>query len=83
MLQQFIKSLISSIFFLVLSSNCQSQIKLAYNIGTLGTTGSVAPVFSGSIIIDSTSCLALSNGVKKMQANSFGVFTSKCYQQYR
>ncbi len=78
MLQPFTKLLISSLTFLLVSSNCQSQIKMAYNIGSIGTSGSVSPQFSGTIIIDTAACFSLSNGVKTMQLAGKGIFTNGC-----
>ena len=55
-----------------------AQFKMPYNIGAIGNTGTSKPMFTGPVMIDSTSCFSLSNGMKKLQAIGNGVFTSNC-----
>jgi uncharacterized protein YjdB len=51
---------------------------MAYSIGNVGNIGSTSAVYSDPVIIDSSACFALSNGVKKMLAVEKGMFTSNC-----
>lgn len=75
-----VTSRLSSLCILLLLSFCaKSQIRSAYSIGSIGTIGQTAAVFSGPILIDGEQCFYLSNGVKVMSASAKGPYNSTCF----
>jgi len=71
--------LINSLVFAFLCFSASAQIKMKYSIGSIGSTGSIAPVFTGPVSILGNQCFVLANGVTvlKESANKF-LFNPTC-----
>ena len=78
MLQQSIRLCLSSMACLLFSFMANGQIKNSYNIGSIGMSGSVHPVYSGPVIMDASACFNISNGIKTLAIKQQGVFSSEC-----
>jgi len=68
----------SIIIVLLISTPVSAQIRNAYNLGSIGMTGSINPVFSGPVVIMGTNCLVLTNGVKTFDLSQEGYFSNPC-----
>ena len=54
------------------------QINSAYNVGSIGFSGAINPVFSGPVVISGANCFVLSNGVKTFDLPQAGYFSTAC-----
>ncbi len=77
-LLQTIKQFLRFILLLLLTNTVHAQINNTYQIGSIGMTGSIHPIFSGPVLIDASECFFLSNGIKKMELPQAGYFSSAC-----
>jgi hypothetical protein len=77
-LQPTIRLFLSLVAFLLVTATTNAQIKSAYNIGSIGMSGTNRPIFSGPILINGNACLVISNGVKTLALIRSGYFTSGC-----
>lgn len=77
-LPQTIKLFLSGLAFFVCCNQTNAQIRNAYQIGSIGTMGSQAPVFSGPVLITGTDCFTISNGVTTFDLPQVGYFSTAC-----
>ena len=63
---------------LLINTTASAQIRNAYNLGSIGMTGTINPVFSGPVVINGTNCFVLSNGVKTFDLPQEGYFSNPC-----
>lgn len=77
-LPQTIKLFLSGLAFFVCCNQTSAQIRNAYQIGSIGTMGSQAPVFSGPVLITGTDCFTISNGVTTFELPQIGYFSTAC-----
>ncbi len=77
-LQQAIMQFLRVIVLLIVTNAVHAQIRNAYQIGSVGMTGSVHPVFSGPVLIDGSECFVLSNGLKTLELPKDGYFSTAC-----
>jgi len=75
---QFIRLHISLVVVLLISTTLPAQIRNAYNLGSIGFSGSINPVFSGPVVITGANCFVLSNGVKTFDLPQVGYFSNTC-----
>jgi hypothetical protein len=55
-----------------------NPISTVFSIGSVGTTGSISPTFSGPVVIDAATCIKLSSGLSTYNATTAGLFISSC-----
>lgn len=77
-LPQAIRQFLKLLVVLFLSTSIKAQIHTSYQIGSIGTTGSINPVFSGPVLISGADCFLLSNGVKTFDLPQVGYFSTAC-----
>jgi len=77
-LLQTIRLLTSLVLVLLISTTLSAQIRNAYNLGSIGMTGTISPVFSGPVVITGTNCFVLTNGVKTFDLPQVGYFSTAC-----
>jgi hypothetical protein len=75
---QYILLLSSFLIVLLMSTSVSAQIRNAYNLGSIGITGTINPIFSGPVVITGTSCFVLSNGIKTFELPQEGYFSNPC-----
>ena len=75
---QFIRLHISLVVVLLISTTLSAQIRNAYNLGSIGFSGTINPVFSGPVVITGANCFVLSNGVKTFDLPQVGYFSNAC-----
>ncbi len=75
---QSIRLLCSLVIVLLISTTLPAQIRNAYNIGSIGMTGTINPVFSGPVVITGANCFVLTNGVKTFDLPQDGYFSTAC-----
>jgi hypothetical protein len=75
---QFIRLLISLLVLASINTTSNAQINTAYNIGSIGFSGTTNPVFSGPVLITGEHCFVLTNGVKTFDLPQVGFFTNAC-----
>jgi hypothetical protein len=63
---------------LLISTTLPAQIQNVYNLGSIGMTGSIHPVFSGPVVITGSNCFVLTNGVKTFDLPQAGYFSTAC-----
>ncbi len=61
-----------------LSAQNANPINTVFSIGSVGTTGSITPTFSGPVVLDASSCIKLSSGLSTYNATTAGLFVSSC-----
>ena len=80
--QRSILQVISFVFVLLCCNSLRAQninpISTVFSIGSLGTTGSISPTFSGPVVIDAAACIKLSSGLSTYNATTAGLFISSC-----
>jgi len=77
-LLQTIRLLTSLVLVLLISTTLSAQIRNAYNLGSIGMTGTISPVFSGPVVITGANCFVLTNGVKTFDLPQAGYFSTAC-----
>ena len=77
-LLQTIRLLTSLVLVLLISTTLSAQIRNAYNLGSIGMTGTISPVFSGPVVITGANCFVLTNGVKTFDLPQVGYFSTAC-----
>jgi hypothetical protein len=77
-LLQSILLLISFLIVLLINTTASAQIRNAYNLGSIGMTGTINPVFSGPVVITGTNCFVLTNGVTTFDLPQEGYFSNPC-----
>ena len=70
--------LTSLVVVLLISTTLPAQIRNAYNLGSIGMTGTINPVFSGPVVITGANCFVLTNGVKTFDLPQVGYFSTAC-----
>ena len=76
---QSIRLLCSLVIVLLISTTLlPAQIRNAYNLGSIGMTGTINPVFSGPVVITGANCFVLTNGVKTFDLPQGGYFSTAC-----
>ena len=75
---QSIRLLCSLVMVLLISTTLPAQIRNAYNLGSIGMTGNINPVFSGPVVITGANCFVLTNGVKTFDLPQDGYFSTAC-----
>ena len=75
---QSIRLLCSLVVVLLISTTLPAQIRNAYNLGSIGMTGTINPVFSGPVVITGANCFVLTNGVKTFDLPQVGYFSTAC-----
>jgi hypothetical protein len=75
---QSIRLLISLLVVTFISTSLNAQIRNAYNVGSVGFSGTINPVFSGPVVINGANCFVLSNGVKTFDLPQVGYFSNAC-----
>ena len=75
---QSIRLLCSLVMVLLISTTLPAQIRNAYNLGSIGMTGNINPVFSGPVVITGANCFVLTNGVKTFDLPQAGYFSTAC-----
>ena len=81
MAQKLLQSILlqcSFLMVLLISTTVSAQIRNAYNVGSIGMTGTINPVFSGPVVITGTNCFVLTNGVKTFDLPLEGYFSNPC-----
>jgi hypothetical protein len=82
LLQRFILRGTSFVFVLLCSIQLNAQnsstINTVFNIGVVGSTGSISPSFSGPVVLDASSCIKLYSGLSSYNATTPGLFVSSC-----
>ena len=82
LLQRYTRQVISLVVVLlccqVLSAQNANPISTVFSIGSVGTTGSISPTFSGPVVLDASSCIKLSSGLSTYNATTAGLFVSSC-----
>jgi hypothetical protein len=73
-IRQFLKLLVVLFF----STSVKAQIHTSYQIGSIGKTGAVSPIFSGPVLISGNDCFLLSNGIKTFDLPQVGYFSTAC-----
>lgn len=68
----------SLIMLLLISTTVSAQIRNAYNLGSIGMTGTINPVFSGPVVITGINCFVLTNGVTTFDLPQEGYFSNPC-----
>jgi len=80
--QRSILQVISFVFVLLCCNSLRAQninpISTVFSIGSVGTTGSISPTFSGPVVIDAAACIKLSSGLSTYNATTAGLFISSC-----
>jgi hypothetical protein len=66
------------VLVLLISTTLSAQIRNAYNLGSIGMTGTINPVFSGPVVITGANCFVLTNGVKTFDLPQGGYFSTAC-----
>ncbi|MEI8075993.1 MAG: T9SS type A sorting domain-containing protein [Bacteroidota bacterium] len=66
------------IAFLFVTNTIQAQIHNAYQMGSIGMTGSIHPIFSGPVLIEGSDCFVVSNGIKTLELSKEGYFSTAC-----
>jgi hypothetical protein len=66
------------IVLLISTTLLPAQIRNAYNLGSIGMTGTINPVFSGPVVITGANCFVLTNGVKTFDLPQGGYFSTAC-----
>jgi hypothetical protein len=66
------------VLVLLISTTLSAQIRNAYNLGSIGMTGNISPVFSGPVVITGANCFVLTNGVKTFDLPQVGYFSTAC-----
>lgn len=77
-LAQAIRQSLKLLVVLFFSTSIKAQISIPYQIGSIGTMGSVNPVFSGPVLITGADCFLLSNGIKTFELPQVGYFSTAC-----
>jgi hypothetical protein len=72
------KQFLSGLLFLLCCNLANAQIRNAYQIGSIGMSGSKSPVYSGPVIIAGTDCFAISNGMNTFELPQVGFFSTAC-----
>ena len=75
---QSIRLVCSLLFVLMIGTTLSAQIRNAYNLGSIGMTGTINPVFSGPVVITGANCFVLTNGVKTFDLPQGGYFSTAC-----
>ncbi len=75
---QSIRLLCSLFVVLLIGTTLPAQIRNAYNVGSIGFSGTINPVFSGPVVITGENCFVLSNGVKTFDLPQLGYFSNAC-----
>ena len=75
---QSIRLVCSLLFVLMIGTTLSTQIRNAYNLGSIGMTGTINPVFSGPVVITGVNCFVLTNGVKTFDLPQGGYFSTAC-----
>jgi len=74
--------IILTILFVVLSiSSTHSQLRMRYNIGSIGNMGDMERKYSGPYYIQGSECLWVANGVKTLFRTPRGSFLITCELQ--
>ena len=80
--QRFTLRVISFVFVLLCCKGLRAQninpISTVFSIGSVGTTGSTTPSFSGPVVLDASSCIKLYSGLNTYIATTPGLFVSSC-----
>ena len=75
---QSIRLVCSLLVVLMIGTTLSAQIRNAYNLGSIGMTGTINPVFSGPVVITGVNCFVLTNGVKTFDLPQGGYFSTAC-----
>jgi len=75
---QSIRLVCSLLVVLMIGTTLSAQIRNAYNLGSIGMTGNINPVFSGPVVITGANCFVLTNGVKTFDLPQVGYFSTAC-----
>lgn len=70
--------IISSMIFMLISTQTYSQNIRAYSFGSIGNAGGLNSTYSGSIYFQSSACILITNGIKTYLKNEDGKFTNYC-----
>lgn len=83
LLQRYTRQVISLFIVILccqgLSAQNTNPINTVFSIGSVGTTGSTSPIFSGPVVLDASSCIKLTNGLRTFNATTAGLFVSSCF----
>jgi hypothetical protein len=70
--------LIKVVLFLAFVNSATAQINTVYSIGSIGLNGSLAPIYSGPVVLDVAACINISSGLSTYNATLPGLFVSSC-----
>lgn len=76
--QQAIRPYLKLLVVLFFSTSIKAQIHTTYQIGSIGMSGSVNPIFSGPVLVSGADCFLLSNGIKTFDLTQTGYFSTAC-----